>query len=130
MAKKVTTVETKVEAEIPVKDKPRRKTSFMEKVKDLHWDKKKDKPAWHYILPSLFAAAGFYGVAQYHVVTVLSCFGVEFLESTLLLVTNGFDKSIEAFVISAGGYGVGAVANIFTKGGDVYTSQVTEEKTV
>lgn len=128
---KTTTKTEKVTAETTVTETPRRRKSFMDNMKDMHYDKRKGKTGWHYVVPSVLALFGMFGVLLYFLVTVISCFAPDtFAEQTLILVTNGFEKSLQVFGVGVGGYIGGAVANIFTKGGDVYTSQVTERETI
>ena len=130
MSKTKTTKTETVIAETTVEKLPRKPASIMGRLRDMHWDKRKGKIGWHYIIPTVIAVLGVLSVLQYQVVTIIVCFSPDlFTPTTIQLLEHSYDKSWEFFGVSGATYIGGAVANIFTKGGDVLTSSTIESET-
>lgn len=90
-------------------------------VKTMHWDTKKGKPAWHYIVPSILAGVALVDIVLYKIVTLILCFVPDAVnDAALALIGHSYDQAYALFGISGGVYGIGSLANAITKGGEVY----------
>ncbi len=98
-------------------------------MRDMHWDKRKDKPSWKRVAGSVAIALALLGILMYFSGTIYSLFGGEISPTSLHMLDMLHDNSWKVFGAGGAIYVGGEIASSFMKNDDFSGEAGTEDFT-